>query len=245
MAVRRSGRQERHSTHSQGVLQGCADSAWFLSGMLGKKKWSMRQRKQETHQREKLLVIKLARDEWKQGENDGFLSWRTNTGISPFHVEVRAQPCMVRYWHRVSYPPDLPPHMSMFYTTDPCCSLAHWLFSTRLADNVIPRVPLTFTVFSSPTPAFLSDGRESWREERANTMNQSLLQQFCFARQLRRVRRGFPVLHSAIFSSSVSEGLSWVAILWSQSLQFYLHLCLIVQSCKHNLVDLTCIHDII
>ena len=32
--------------------QGCADSARFLSGMLGKKKQSVRQRKQETQQRE-------------------------------------------------------------------------------------------------------------------------------------------------------------------------------------------------
>lgn len=53
---------------------GCADSAWLLSGMLGKKKPSVRQRKQETQQRERLLVIKLARGERKQGGNDRFLS---------------------------------------------------------------------------------------------------------------------------------------------------------------------------
>lgn len=73
----------------------------------------------------------------------------------------------------------------------------------------------------------------------------SLLQQLCFAHQLRRVGKGFPLLHSAIFSSSVSEGLSQVAILRSHDLQFYLHLCLIVQYCKHDLVHLTCMHDII
>lgn len=224
--------------------QGCADSARFLGGMLGKKQ-SVRQKKQETQQRERLLVIKLARGEWKQDGNDRFLSWRTNTGISPFHVEVRAWPCVARYWHRVSYPPDSPPHMSVLCTTDLCCSPTHWLFSTQLADNVIPWGPLTFTLFLSPAPAFQSDGTESRREERANTMNQSFLQKFYSARQLRRVGREFPLLHGAIFSSSVSEGLSQVAILSSHNLQFYLHLCLIVQYCKHNLAHLTCIHDFI
>lgn len=121
-------------------------------------------------------------------------------------------------------PPDSPSHRSMFCTTDLCCFLAHWLFCTWLAGIM---VPFTFTILV-PCPTLLSDSKESWREERANTMNQSFLQQFCFACQLRRVRR-FLLLRAAILSSSASEGLSQIATLWSHNLQFYLHLCLIVQ----------------
>lgn len=116
--------------------QHCADPAWFLSGVLGKKKQSTRQRGDTTD-----LVIKLHMGWMKAEWNDGFLSWCTNTEVSSFHVEVRVWPCMVKHCHGVSYPPDSSTHTGMFCTTDLCCCLAHWLFFTWLADTVIAWVP--------------------------------------------------------------------------------------------------------
>lgn len=171
-----------------------------------------------------------------------FWAWRTNTEISSFHVEARAGPYMVKYCHGVSYPPDSPTHTGMFCTTDLCWFLAHWLFSAWLADSVIPCVP---SQWFSPLCTLFWVIVESWREDTANIMNQSLLQQFCFACRFRGVRKGFPLLHSAIFSSFISVGLSQVAILWSRNLQFYLLLCLFVQHCTYYLVHLTCLHDIL
>lgn len=60
-------------------------------------------------------------------------------------------------------------------------------------------------------------------------MSQSIPQQFCCAHQLGRVRTGFPLQHCAISSSSISEGLSQVAIQRSHNLQVYLCLCFVFQ----------------
>lgn len=130
-------------------------------------------------------------------------------------------------------------YQHIFYT-DLCCSLAHWLFLTWLADIVMAWV---LSQWLSPLPTFfwvIVERRR--REERANTMTQSILQEFCSAHDFAEIRKGFPLLHSAIFSSFV--GSLQAAILWPRNLQFYLHLCLIVQHCKYYLVHVTCLHDI-
>lgn len=145
--------------------QHCADPACFLSGVLGKKKQSTRQRGGTTYS-----VIKLNKGWMKAGWKDGFLSWRTNTEVSSFHVEVRAWPHMVKYYRGVPYPPDSPTHTSMFCTTDLCCSLAHWLFSIWLADIVMAWV---FSQWFSPLPTLFWVIVERRKERRKRKYHES------------------------------------------------------------------------
>lgn len=61
-------------------------------------------------------------------------------------------------------------------------------------------------------------------------MTQSILQEFCSAHDFAEIRKGFPLLHSAIFSSFV--GSLQAAILWPRNLQSYdLAICSFTFTC--------------
>lgn len=124
----------------------------------------------------------------------------------------------------------------MFCTTNLCCSSVHWLFSAWVADKIKQWVPLTFTLFQPPPLHFwyrVMDRRKG-----------KYMSQFCCAHHLGRIRTGFPLQHCAILSSSMSEGLSQVAIQWSHNLQVYLHLCFVVQYFQH-IFHFTCRYDLL